>query len=464
MAESGSETSPLRVAVIGSGPTGFFTAQHLFKQKELVVEVDLYDRLPTPFGLVRFGVAPDHMNIKKVTVGYHKVAKNPRFAFFGNVDVGTHITVEEMRDHYHMIVYCTGAQTDRRLDIPGEDLENSRTATEFVAWYNGHPDYRDHEFNLEAETVVVVGVGNVAVDVARILVRTPEELKATDIAEHAMEALSKSKVRRVVMLGRRGPAQAAFTNPEVKELGEMQGASVFIRPEDAEPDELSKKQLEANPDRVTQKKLDIMKEFAERGEPQGRVLEIRFLTSPTELVDDGKGAVGAVRVVRNELVEKGGRLSPRATDRSDEIPAQLVLRSVGYRGVPLPRVPFREDWGTIPHEAGRVLGEGAAVTGEYAAGWIKRGPSGVIGTNKPCAKETVDSMLEDVREGRLLQPKNPDRAAVEKLLGARTRVVSYADWERLDEIELQRGAELGRPRLKLTRVQEMLAALETVTS
>ncbi len=464
MAEIGSEASPLRVAVIGSGPTGFFTAQHLFKQKDVVVEVDLYDRLPTPFGLVRFGVAPDHMNIKKVTVGYHKVAQNPRFSFFGNVDVGTHITIEEMRQHYHQIVYCTGAQTDRRLGIPGEDLANSCTATEFVAWYNGHPDYRDHEFNLEAETVVVVGVGNVAIDVARILVRTPEELKATDIAEHAMEALAKSKVQRVIMLGRRGPAQAAFTNPEVKELGEMEGASVFIRPEDAEPDEISLKELEANPDRATQKKLEIMKEFASRGEPEGRVLEIRFLTSPTELVDDGNGAVGAVKVVRNELVEKGGRVSPRPTDRTEEIPAQLVLRSVGYRGVPLPQVPFRDDWGTIPHQAGRVLGEGASVVGEYAAGWIKRGPSGVIGTNKPCTKETVDSMLEDLKQGRVLQPKNPDRSSVEQLLGSRTRVVSYADWERLDAIELQRGAELGRPRLKLTRVQEMLEALETVTS
>ena len=269
------------------------------------------------------------------------------------------------------------------------------------------------------------------------------------------------------MLGRRGPAQAAFTNPEVKELGEMEGASVVLSAADATPDELSLKHLEENPDRATSKKLEILKQLQENSSEDGeRVLELRFLTSPVELQDDGKGALAGVKMVRNELVDRGGRLSPKATEQFDEVPAQLLLRSVGYRGVPLPDVPFREDWGTIPHDAGRVLTapDGEEVTGLYTAGWIKRGPSGVIGTNKPDAKETVSSMLEDLKEGQLLSPKNPSRQAVEDLLRGRTRVVSYADWEHLDRLELERGEQSGRPRVKMTRVQEMLDALEKVTN
>ncbi|MGE0488149.1 MAG: FAD-dependent oxidoreductase [Vulcanimicrobiota bacterium] len=462
MQAPGTSSNPLRVAVIGSGPTGFFTAEHLFKAPDLHVQVDMFDRLPTPYGLVRGGVAPDHQKIKKVTVGYDKTAARDEFRFYGNVEIGRHLSLAELREHYHQIVFCTGAQTDRRMEIPGEDLEGSRTATEFVAWYNGHPDYRDCRFDLSVERVVVVGVGNVAVDVARILCRTPEELAATDIADYALEALKKSQVKEVVMLGRRGPAQAAFTNPEAKELGELEGADLFISPEDAIPDALSQEDLAANPDRATEKKLAMLKEFSEqpaRGLP--RRLTLRFLVSPVELVDDGQGRVGGVKLVTNELYrDHRGNLRPRATEKFEVLPAGLVLRSVGYRGVALPDVPFHDAWGVIPNQEGRILNGEAVCPGEYVAGWIKRGPSGVIGTNKPCAKETVERMLEDVAAGQVHQPGNPSREALEARLQGRTRWVSFADWKRLDDLEVSRGQSSGRPRVKFTSVDEMLEALQ----
>lgn len=460
MDKPGTESNPLRVAVIGSGPTGFFTADHLLKNKDLNVEVDIFDRLPTPYGLVRGGVAPDHLKIKKVTVGYAKTAAKPGFRFFGNVEFGRHVSLEELHNHYHQIVFCTGAQTDRRLGIPGEDLDNSRTATEFVAWYNGHPDYRDLEFNLQAKRVVIVGVGNVAVDVARILCRTEAELQDTDIADYALEALANSAVEEVVMLGRRGPAQAAFTNPEVKELGEMAGADFIITPEDATPDALSLAELEANPDKLTTKKLELLREFSQQspgGKPKRLVL--KFLRSPVELLGDGK--VETVKIVRNELVIEGGRMRPKATQDFEELPAQLVFRSVGYRGVPLPGVPFHESWGVIPNQNGRILDGEEVVQGQYVAGWIKRGPSGVIGTNKPCAKETVTCMLEDLEAGRHLNPSAPAAEAISALLAQRTRVVSFQDWEHLDKLELERGAAVNRPRRKFTRVEDMLEALHS---
>src|SRR5882672_6670999 len=286
----GTSEGPLRVAIVGAGPTGFYAADHLLRQEGVVTEVDLFDRLPTPFGLVRLGVAPDHQKIKSVTVAFDKVAANPRFRFFGHVELGKDLELEELRRHYHQIVYCTGAQTDRRMGIPGEDLRGSHPATEFVAWYNGHPDYRDLHFDLSQERAAVVGVGNVAADVARILSRTPEELAATDIADYALEALSASGIREVYVLGRRGPAQAAFTNPEVRELGELAGADITALPDEVELDELTRQALERAPDRATQKKVEILKEYARRA-PTGkpRRLVMRFLVSPVELRDDGTG-------------------------------------------------------------------------------------------------------------------------------------------------------------------------------
>jgi len=454
----------LRVAVIGAGPAGFYTAEHLFRQSGLAVEVDLYDRLPTPYGLVRFGVAPDHQKIKNVTAAFDKTAAHPGFRFFGHVELGKDVTIEDLRAHYHQIVYTTGAQTDRRMGIPGEDLRRSHPATDFVAWYNGHPDYREQRFDLSQEQVAVVGVGNVAVDVVRILCRTYEELATTDISDDALAALRESRVREVYLLGRRGSAQAAFTNPEIRELGELPGADVRAIPDEVEPDPLSRAELEKSGDRSTLKKVEILRDYARRA-PSGkpRTLVIRFLVSPVALVDDGREGVAGIRLVRNTLqATAAGTLQARPTDSFETLPTGLVFRSVGYRGVPIPGVPFHDAWGVILNEKGRVLEPDSREPrlGEYAAGWIKRGPTGVIGTNKPDAAETVACMMEDVARDRMLAPSEPDAGAALALVCQRQpQHITWSDWQRLDALEVERGRAAGRPRVKFTRVEDMLAAL-----
>lgn len=464
MAEKvGTEAQPLRVAIIGAGPAGFYAAERLLKAKDVVVQVDMFDRLPTPHGLVRHGVAPDHLKIKSVTKIFDKTAASPNFRFFGNVEIGGHLSVADLRQYYHQILFTTGAQTDRTLDIPGIDLPNSHPATEFVAWYNGHPDFRDYQFDLSQERVAVIGVGNVAVDVARILCRTPEELMDSDIADYALEALRHSKVKEVVMLGRRGVAQAAFTTPEVKELGEMADADAVVVPEEVALGSLSQDAL-ADADRATVRKVEIVQSFAERpSHDKSKKLILRFLVSPTELLSDENGELVGMRLVKNELyATESGTLRPRATDVYEEIPVGLVFRSIGYRGVPLPDVPFNDSWGVILNEQGRVIDADSdePVLGEYAAGWIKRGPSGVIGTNKPDANETVDLMLADFRDGRYLPATHASAAAARQLIQSRQPdYITYDDWLYLDKLELAMGAEQGRPRVKFTAVADMLAAL-----
>jgi ferredoxin--NADP+ reductase len=460
----GTADRPLRVAIIGAGPTGFYAADHLLRQEGVVIEVDLFDRLPTPFGLVRLGVAPDHQKIKSVTAAFDKVAASPRFRFFGHVELGKHVDVEDLRRHYHQILYCTGAQTDRRMGIPGEDLRGSHPATEFVAWYNGHPDFRHCQFDLTQERVAVVGVGNVAVDVARILCRSPEELATTDIADYALEALRASRVKEVYLLGRRGPAQAAFTNPEIKELGELADADITTRAEEVEPDELTRAALERTPDRATMKKIEIIQGYASRPlTSKSKRLVLRFLVSPVEVVGDEAGGVMALRLARNRLVAtQAGTLQPKPTGETEELPVGLVFRSVGYKGVSLPGVPFNENWGVILNERGRVLDPDTKqpVTGEYTAGWIKRGPTGVIGTNKPDAAETVACMMEDRAQGAVLRPETPEAAAIEAVLRVRQPLCfSYADWRRLDALEVAAGRPTGRPRVKFVSVEDMARAL-----
>lgn len=463
MSEVGTKENPLRVAIIGAGPTGFYAAEHLFKRKELTVEVDMFDSLPTPFGLVRAGVAPDHQKIKSVTKLYTRIAQNPGYHFYGNVKFGTDITLEELRDHYHQVVYCTGAQTDRYLNIPGADLEGHHPATEFVAWYNGHPDFRDLEFDLSQEKVAVIGVGNVAIDVARILSLSHDELAKTDIADYALEALSNSGVKEVYILGRRGPVQAKFTTPEVKEIGQLEETDVFTLPEEMDLDELSQQQLESSADRGTARKIELLQSYAEN-EPTGKPkqLTLRFLVSPEEMYGDDDGHVASIKLVKNELyATDAGSLRPRATDQYEYMDAGLVFRSIGYRGVPLPGVPFNESWGVILNEDGRVMNPDTdePVIGEYTAGWIKRGPSGVIGTNKPDALETVEKMMEDLQAGIILHPAHPSVSDAQKLIEAsRPDYFSFADWEILDEIEVARGEETDRPRVKFTRVEDMKEA------
>jgi ferredoxin--NADP+ reductase len=456
----------LRVAIIGSGPSAFYAADHLQKQPNWTVEIDMFERLPTPFGLVRGGVAPDHPKIKSVTKIYDKIASHPLFRFYGNVTLGCDISHTDLLQHYHAIIYAVGAQTDRRMDIPGEDLAGSYPATEFVGWYNGHPDYRHLTFDLSQERVAVVGNGNVAMDVARILAQSQEELKKTDIADYALEALKNSKVREIHLLGRRGPAQAAFTTPELKEMGELIESDLVIDPCEAEPcelelDALSRAYIDSGEDRTAEKNVELLMQYARRplqGKPK-RVI-MRFLVSPVEIL--GTERVEAVKVVKNELYQReDGSLRPRPTDQFQTLPIGLIFRSIGYLGVALPDIPFNERSGTIPNKLGRITGQDSQpIPGEYVVGWIKRGPTGIIGTNKPDSQETVNQIVDDWAKGLMLQPTEPTRAAVEAMLRERNICyVSYEDWLALDQLEQERGAALNRPRVKFCSVEDMLTAL-----
>ncbi|HVO43005.1 MAG TPA: FAD-dependent oxidoreductase [Aggregatilineales bacterium] len=461
----GTAESPLRVAIIGSGPSGFYTADFLLKQDKYTVQVDMYDRLPTPYGLVRGGVAPDHPKIKTVTKVYDKTATNPNFHFFGNVEVGKDISDEELRKYYHQVVYAVGARSDRRMGIPGEALSGSFPATEFVGWYNAHPDYRDLVFDLSQEAVAVIGNGNVAMDVVRILASSYEELRPTDIADYALEALRESKVRDIYMVGRRGPAQASFTNPELKELGELADADVIVPPDEIKLDPLTEAYLREHPDTTVEKNLKTLNEFAQRS-PAGRSkrIHIMFLASPVELT--GNGHVEAMRLVRNELyVSEDGSLRPRPTDRSETLAVGLVFRSIGYKGVALPGMPFDDKAGIIPNVEGRVIDPVTRqpIPGAYVTGWIKRGPSGVIGTNKPDSSQTAEQMLTDVPSLAPLDPGCATIEAVKALFEARhVKVVTFDDWRLLDAIEIERGQAIGRPRLKFSRIPNMLAAIDSI--
>lgn len=455
---------PLRVAIIGSGPSGFYAAEHLQK-KVPTVEVDLFDRLPTPYGLVRGGVAPDHPKIKSVTRMYERIAAHPGFRFLGNVKVGSAIEHSELHALYDAVIYATGAGTDRHLGIPGEELAGSHAATEFVGWYNGHPDYRDRRFELASSSAVIVGMGNVAMDVTRILASSMDELTPTDLSKHALDALRASKVGTIYVLGRRGPAQAAFTNPELKELGELAEADVIVDTKEIELDEHSAHQLSGHEDRTAEKNLHTLHEFAARKlEGRKRRIVLRFLVSPVEIL--GGSRVEGVKVAKNRLVRApGGDLRAEATGETETLPAGLIFRSVGYKGVAIPGLPFDQRAGVIPNVEGRVLvapGALEMLPGVYAVGWIKRGPSGVIGTNKPDSAETVDLLLEDIASGAVTPRVRGERTAVDQLLASRgVQVVSFADWKKLDELEQAAGKARGAPREKFTRISEMLSALTT---
>jgi len=450
-----------RVAVVGAGPSGFYATAQLL---DAGFEVDLIDLLPTPFGLVRAGVAPDHPKIKSVERMYTKTARRAGFRFFGGIELGTDISRAELRERYHAVLYAVGSSDDHRLEIPGEDRPGSYPATRFVAWYNGHPHACDDTFDLSAERAVVVGNGNVAVDVARMLVLDPDELAVTDTADHAIDAFNAAGVREVVLLGRRGPAQAAFTNPELRELGELTRADVDVDPADLDLDADSRQWLEAEGDPTAKRNVDLLRDYAGRT-PNGHThrVSLRFLRSPVEILGEGEdGRVTGVRVARNRI-ERGddGRLRAVPTGEEEIIECGLVLRSIGYRGRPLDDIPFDERRGLIRNDGGRVCGEdGEPVGGEYVVGWIKRGPSGVIGTNKKDATDTVARIVEDAEAGRLPDPgAAADAAAVgEWLRGSAPGVVEWDGWEAIDEHERGLGEPAGRPRVKLVRLAELFEA------
>ena len=458
----GTAERPARIAIIGAGPAGFYTAEALLKQPNLVCTIDIFNRFPTPFGLVREGVAPDHQSIKAVTRVYDRIVADPRVRYFGNVTYGSDLRREDLKSLYDQIVYAVGAQADRRMGIPGEDLQGSLPATAFVGWYNSHPDYRELQFDLSHECVVVVGNGNVAMDVTRILTRSPDELAQTDIADHALEALRASKVREVVMLGRRGPAQAAFTTAELREFGELDGVNIIVEPADMELDEHSMTVL--GTDKIANNNVELLRSYASRTEhPAPRTIRTRFLASPVELFGIN-GHVHTVRIERNRLVlgDNGG-LRAKGTGVFETIEAGLVLRSVGYRGVPLPGVPFDEAMFTIMNIAGRVVHatSGESIEGEYVVGWAKRGPSGVIGTNKPDAVSTVAAMIEDLPTLPPIADEQRDLTRIERVLQQRKPTfVTYNDWKLLDAWEIAQGAATGRPRRKVTNVPEMLTVIQ----
>ena len=449
-------TQILSAAVIGAGPSGFYAADQLLKAG---FSVDLYDELPTPFGLVRAGVAPDHPKIKSVTRVYAKTAAHERFRFFGGVSLGRDVTREQLRERYPVVVYAVGTAVDNRLGIPGEDRPGSHPATEFVAWYNGHPHFADHAFDLNGGRAVVVGNGNVAIDVARMLVLDPGELAPTDTADHAIDAFGTAGVTDVVLLGRRGPAQVAFTNPELRELGDLQRADVII-----DPAQLRGVQAPPDADATTRNNIEILRGYAERP-PAGRThrLELRFLRSPVEILGEGDdGPVTGIRVAINELsTGDDGRVRAVATGEEEVIECGLVLRSIGYRGRPLAGIPFDDARGLIANDGGRVLDGDAVSPGEYVVGWIKRGPSGVIGTNKKDATDTVARITEDLESGAL--PDVPARLAdPDAVLGwLRETVpdlVTWEGWEAIDAHEAALGEAAGRPRVKLVRLEELVRA------
>ncbi len=436
---------PWRIAVVGAGPSGFYAVQAL-QQAKLPATIDLIDRLPTPFGLVRAGVAPDHQNIKAVVRAYDKIAAQPGFRFRGGVSLGADVTIDELLGSYDQVVLAVGCEQANPLGVPGEELLGSHSATAFVGWYNGHPDHRDHDFGLDSRAAVVVGVGNVAMDVTRLLVGDREALAATDIASHALEELRKSRVSDVYVLGRRGAAQVAFTPTELGELDELPDVDLRVSPADVALDPDSAAWVATQKDKALDDNLRRLREIAARGpRDRARRIHLRLNTSPVRLEGDGK--LERVVLGRNR-VESDGQGGFRAVDTGERetVEAGLVFRAVGYRGRPLPGVPFDVKSGTIPNAGGRVAER------LYCVGWAKRGPKGLIGTNRADSKDTVERMLEDLATAP--RPPRSPLARVEAALG-------WADWQHLDEHEKAAGQQSGKLREKLTRVPHMHDVLAT---
>ncbi|UXA08447.1 FAD-dependent oxidoreductase [Mycobacterium sp. SMC-2] len=448
---------PYHVAIVGSGPSGYFAASSLLKAADAAddmdMAVDMLEMLPTPWGLVRSGVAPDHPKIKSISKQFEKTAEDPRFRFFGNVVVGEHVQPGELAERYDAVVYAVGAQSDRALKIPGEDLPGSMAAVEFVGWYNAHPHFQESAPDLSGARAVVVGNGNVALDVARILVTDPDELARTDIADHALESLRPCGVEEVVIIGRRGPLQTAFTTLELRELADLEGVDVIVDP--AQLEGITEEDADAA-GKTTKLNIKVLRDYAARApRPGHRRIVFRFMTSPIEIKGDGK--VQSIVLGRNELVtDDNGRVSAKDTGEREELPVQLVVRSVGYRGVPTPGLPFDDQTATIPNTAGRVEGS----RNEYVVGWIKRGPTGVIGTNKKDSQDTVDTLLADLdratESGLADFPDDHADKLAAWLASRQPKLVTSAHWKLIDRHERAAGEALGRPRVKLPNVTELL--------
>ncbi|MEK9666563.1 MAG: FAD-dependent oxidoreductase [Deltaproteobacteria bacterium] len=453
--------STKRVAIVGSGPAAFYSAMELLRHDDPMVSVDMLERLPTPYGLVRGGVAPDHEKIKSVTKIFERAAGHPRFRFFGNVEFGKDVQRLELLQRYHAVIYAFGSRTDRHLNIIGETLKGSHAATEFVGWYNGHPDYRHHQFDLTSKRVAIIGMGNVAIDCARILCQDPENLAKTDIAQHALEALRQSQVEEVFLIGRRGPVQAAFTPAEVRELLHLPKVDAVMRASDLELDEHSKEEL-SKASRNTKLNMEILQQIhdqGDRGNP--RKLHLCFLISPTKI--EGSERVEGLELVHNEIVKEGGVLKAKATDEVMHLNVDMVFRSIGYRGEAISGLPFDDRRGTIPNDQGQLLDgvDGKLLNQEYTAGWIKRGPSGVIGTNKQDAMETVSRLKQNWQTSQTSQPKLVQDDLLDLLKQKKIQFVSFEDWKKLDKFELEQGQLIGKSRQKICEVEEMLDLIQS---
>jgi ferredoxin--NADP+ reductase len=447
---------PLRVAIVGAGPAGCYAAEHLTAQRSLDVQVNLFERLPAPGGLVRYGVAPDHQSTKEIADALTRVLSRRGVAMHLNVAAGTDITHEQLLAHHHAVIYAVGAAGSRQLGIPGDDLPGNHSAAEFVAWYNGHPDTAEREFDLSGERAVVVGNGNVALDIARVLLTDVDRLRHTDIAEHALQRLAESRIREVVVLGRRGPAQASFTIAEFTGLRSTPGIAVLARRDETPLDPVTCQLLAGREHSMARYKAKLVQELADAPPDARRRVVLRFLVSPERIL--GPDRVAGVQVVRNKLVARDGHGVARPTEDVETIGCGLVLRSIGYHGKAVEGVPFDVAAGVIPNQAGRVVrhheGRTEIIRGVYATGWIKRGPSGVIGTNKKCATDTVTAVLEDHLNGRLATPVG-DQKSLERILAA-SRELDLSGWKAIDDYERRQGKAVSRPRLKLVNVDAML--------
>jgi ferredoxin--NADP+ reductase len=442
------------VAVVGSGPAGFYTAATLLRSEDPEVHVDMIEKLPTPWGLVRSGVAPDHPKIKTVSVAFIRTADHERFRFCGNVEVGRDVTRAELLARYDAVVYTFGAQSDNHLGIPGDDLPGSIASTAFVGWYNGHPDFRDLDPDLNVERAVVIGAGNVALDVARMLITDMAELDTTDTADHALDTLRASKVKEVVIVARRGPLQAAFTTPELRELPDLEGVDIVLDPADFEGIDPADITAGGHTVRTNMEALHrLLNDHPPTGKPRRMVF--RFAHSPISLLPGPDGRVAGIELGRNDLVkDEAGNVKARDNGARESLDCGLVVRAVGYRALPLPDVPFDDKRAVIPNEAGRVIGGDR----EYCAGWIKRGPSGVIGTNRKDAQESAENALADLTAAGVDRSEDDIAAVVEFLRERSPQLVTETDWRVIDSVETEAGKPAGRPRVKLCTVEELLAA------
>ena len=451
--------NPLKVAVVGSGPSGFYASEALLKSDHNI-KVDMYERLPAPYGLVRSGVAPDHPKLKQVTQVYAKIAESPDFRFFGNVTVGQDIPTETLSAFYNAVIYTCGAESDRKLGVVGEDFPGSYTATEFVGWYNGHPDYRDRSFDLSHEVAVIFGQGNVAADVSRILAKNPDELRYTDIAEHALEALEKSNIKDIYVIGRRGPAQAKFTSKELKEFGELEDCNPVIEQNELILNSMSEVELADKTNVSNRKVYELFKGFT--GQPPSADKEKRvhftFLKSPIEI--SGNGHVEHVKLEINTLSGDAFHQSARGTSKYIELDTGIIFRSIGYKGIPILGIPFDEKRGVIPNIDGRIIDNSSIpIPGLYVSGWIKRGPSGVIGTNRADSVATVNSLLDDLTQPFMKSEKMGSSSVMKYLDEAKVPYVTFSDWKIIDQSEILRGEPKGKPREKYTYTEEMLNIL-----